>query len=69
MTEDQYNALAAARKYVWNAREAMRTGGALPADFQRRRLAVIQADLAKIDAVLDAEDRAIPSHPAEAGEP
>lgn len=59
MTEAEYNALAAARKYVWNAREAMKQAGFVVPDvtFRARRLAAIEADLAKIDAVLDAEDR------------
>lgn len=56
MTDAEYNALAAARKYVWAARAAMRVAEVAD-QFKQRKLAVIDADLAKIDAVIDAVDR------------
>ena len=61
MTEAEYNALAAARKYVWYARrDGAKALAEISAGIHRRRaeakLTEIEADLAKIDAALDAED-------------
>ena len=55
MTDYEYNALAAARKYVLDAYDALRLADVADA-FKQRRLAAVEADLAKIDVVLDSVD-------------
>lgn len=67
--EDAYNALAASRKYVWDAvaRARSKRWPAGPADRStsvEQAVAAAEADLAKIDAIIDREDRSLLVEPA-----
>lgn len=67
MDDNTYNALAMARKYVWSAIQRAKRRElivAIEGDLTRIERAhhivvEIEADLAKLDTVIDAEDRAM----------